>query len=157
MPPVVPDAEQLSRVISQVTAPAFLLSAVASLLSVLTTRLSRVVDRSRSISYLPLQDPRRASLEVELPELRQRGLLIHKAIFWSVGAGIVTCLLIVAAFAAALLEIGHERLAAVLFILSMGFFTASLVYLAREIRLSATEVTNLDEAGNLSARPVQNQ
>jgi hypothetical protein len=146
MPPVVPDAAQLSRVIAQVTAPAFLLSAVASLLSVLMTRLSRIVDRSRSISELSIQDARRASREAELPVLRRRGWLIHRAIFWSAGAGIVTCLLIIAAFAAALLEVGHERMAAVLFILSMGFFTTSLIYLAREIRLSASEVANLDQA-----------
>jgi hypothetical protein len=95
--PKLTGAAQLSKVIAQFTAPAFLLSAVASLLSVLTTRLSRVVDRSRSISELSLQDARRASREGELPDLRGRGLLIHRAIFWSAGAGIVTCLLIIAA------------------------------------------------------------
>jgi hypothetical protein len=67
------------------------------------TRLSRIVDRSRSISELSIQDARRESREAELPVLRRRGWLIHRAIFWFAGAGIVTCLLIIAAFAAALL------------------------------------------------------
>jgi hypothetical protein len=135
---------QLSTVISQVTAPAFLLSAVASLLSVLSTRMSRIVDRSRAISSLTASDPRRAGLEIELPELRKRAIFMHRAIFWSVGSGISACLLVVFAFASALLDIGHERGAAGLFMLAMGLFTAALVYLAREVRFSAGEIGRLE-------------
>ncbi len=135
---------QISQVISQVTAPAFLLSAVASLLSVLTGRMSRIVDRSRAISALVAADPRRPGLEIELPELRKRANCMHKAIFWSVGSGICACLLVVIAFASALLDISHERGAAGLFMLAMGLFTAALVYLAREVRFSAGDIGRLE-------------
>jgi hypothetical protein len=127
-----------------VTAPAFLLSAVASLLSVLSARMNRVVDRSRAISGLAPNDPRRPGLETELPELRKRANFMHRAIFWSVGSGICACFLVITAFASALFDISHEHGAALLFILAMGLFTAALVYLGREVRVSASEIERLE-------------
>ena len=41
-------SDQLSLVISQAAAPAFLLGAVASFLSVLVSHLGRIVDRARA-------------------------------------------------------------------------------------------------------------
>jgi len=142
MAPELHNAAQLSRVISQVAAPAFLLSAVASLLSVLITRMNRVVDRSRSISALP--EAERARVENELPDLRRRAEFMHRAIFWCAGSGIATCMLVIIAFTSALFDLEHERGAAVLFIIAMSLFTATLVYLAREVRLSASDIHRLD-------------
>jgi hypothetical protein len=42
-----PSVTQLSQVIGQVTAPAFLLGAVAAFTSVLISRMNRIIDRSR--------------------------------------------------------------------------------------------------------------
>jgi hypothetical protein len=42
-----PSVTQLSQVITQAIAPAFLLGALAAFISVLTLRMNRVVDRSR--------------------------------------------------------------------------------------------------------------
>lgn len=141
MPPDLPNAAQLSRVIAQVAAPAFLLSAVASLLSVLITRMNRVIDRSRSIGAL--SEAERARAEKELPDLRRRAEFMHRAIFWCAGSGIATCMLVIIAFASALLELEHERGAAVLFIIAMGLFTMTLIYLAREVRLAASDFRRL--------------
>jgi hypothetical protein len=135
------NAEQLSRVIAQVAAPAFLLSAVASLLSVLITRMNRVVDRSRSIGALP--ESERVRAEDELPDLRRRAEFMHRAIFWCAGSGIATSMLVIIAFASALLDLEHERGAAVLFIIAMSLFTMTLIYLAREVRLSAADFRRL--------------
>ena len=63
-------ADQLSLVISQAAAPAFLLGAIASFLSVLVTHMSRIVDRSRIINAIPDSDPKKAELKGHLPELR---------------------------------------------------------------------------------------
>ena len=56
-------ADQLSLVISQAAAPAFLLGAVASFLSVLVTHMSRIVDRSRTINAIPDDDPKKGELK----------------------------------------------------------------------------------------------
>lgn len=127
---------QLSTVISQVTAPAFLLSAVASTVSVLIIRLNRVVDQYHSIGNLPEDDSGAAHPPSALPNLRLRAHFMYRAIFWAVGSGICTCMLVIIMFTSALLEFQHERGAAVLFIIAMGLFTTALIYLAREVRLS---------------------
>jgi hypothetical protein len=49
MIPENPSVAQLSQIISQVTAPAFLLGAVASFTSVLIARMNRIIDRSQAL------------------------------------------------------------------------------------------------------------
>jgi hypothetical protein len=127
---------QLSNVISQVTAPAFLLSAVASTVSILITRLNRIADRYHAISGLPLGDPAAGRGNAELADLSVRAHFMYRAIFWAVGSGICTCLLVIIMFTSALLRFQHEVGAAILFILAMGLFTTALIYLAREVHLS---------------------
>jgi hypothetical protein len=130
-----PTINQLSLVISQAAAPAFILGAVASFLSVLVSHMSRIVDRSRAINDIADDDARRAHLKVALPQLEFRAGLVHRAIYWAVGSGIVTCLLMVVAFGSAYFGIRHEPGAAILFTVSLGLFTASLISFAREVRL----------------------
>ena len=65
-------ANQLSLVISQAAAPAFLLGAVASFLSVLVTHMSRILDRSRAITDNSADDPKTRERKTQLPELRLR-------------------------------------------------------------------------------------
>lgn len=48
-------------------------------------------------------------------------------------------LLVVVAFASALLQIQHERGVAILFMAALGTFTVSLVDFAREVRIALSE------------------
>ena len=132
-------ADQLSLVISQAAAPAFLLGAVASFLSVLVAHMSRIVDRSRTINAIPDDDPKKGGLKTQLPELRLRAILVIRAIYWAVGSGITTCLLMIVAFATAYIGARHEPAAAVLFTLSLCLFTASLISFAREVRIALNQ------------------
>jgi hypothetical protein len=124
---------QLSLVISQAAAPAFLLGAVASFLSVLAVRMSRIVDRARAINAMPDQDANAAALKATLPHLRWRASLVNRAIYWTVASGISTCFLMIAGFGSAYFGFRHEPGAAVLFTLSLGLFTFALISFAREI------------------------
>jgi hypothetical protein len=136
MMPEVISLNQLSLVISQAAAPAFLLGAVASFLSVLVSHMSRIIDRSRAISATPDDDPNKAGLKATLPQLKLRAALVNRAIYWAVASGISTCLLMIAAFGSAYFGIRHEPGAAVLFTLSLGLFTFSLISFAREVRVA---------------------
>lgn len=127
-------ANQLSLVISQAAAPAFLLGAVASFLSVLVAHMSRIVDQLRLVSAIPEGDSAKKHLKAKLPVLQSRAALIHRAIYWAVGSGIVTCLLMIVAFGAAYLGARHEPAAAILFMLSLALFTLSLISFAREVK-----------------------
>jgi hypothetical protein len=129
---------QLSLVISQAAAPAFLLGAVASFLSVLVSHMSRIVDRSRAINDIPDDGPKQAAIKATLPQLKLRASLVNRAIYWAVASGIPTCLLMIAAFASAYFGIRHEPGAAILFTLSLGLFTFSLISFAREVKVAMT-------------------
>jgi hypothetical protein len=129
---------QLSLVISQAAAPAFLLGAVASFLSVLVSHMSRIIDRSRAINLTPDSDPGKVGLNATLPQLKLRAELVNRAIYWAVASGISTCLLMIVAFGSAYFGIRHEPGAAILFTLSLGLFTFSLISFAREVKVAMT-------------------
>ncbi len=138
MVPEVISLNQLSLVISQAAAPAFLLGAVASFLSVLVSHMSRIIDRTRAINATPDNDPNKAGLKASLPRLKLRADLVNRAIYWAVASGISTCLLMIAAFGSAYFGIRHEPGAAILFTLSLGLFTFSLISFAREVKVAMT-------------------
>ena len=135
-----PSIEQLSNVISQVTGPAFLLAAEAQLLTVLVSRLDRIIDRARTIVQTDGDSAAQVGLKAELPILRKRGLLMHHAIYWGVASCIVTSVLVIVSFAAAYLHVRHEYGAGLLFALAMALFTAALVAFARELQLGYLEI-----------------
>ena len=70
-----PSVTQLSQVIAQAIAPAFLLGALAAFISVLTLRMNRVVDRSQMLNAIDEADKARARLRADLPRMRQRATL----------------------------------------------------------------------------------
>lgn len=126
--------DQLSIVISQAAAPAFILGAVVAFLSVLVGHMSRIIDRSRIISAIPDKDPFKTQLEATLLQLRAS--LIMRAIYWAIASGIATCLLMIVAFGSAYFGVRHEPGAAILFVLSLGLFTFSLISFGREVKVA---------------------
>ncbi|NGX97895.1 MAG: DUF2721 domain-containing protein [Candidatus Afipia apatlaquensis] len=134
--PVTPSIDQLGRIIANVAAPAFLLGAVAAFISVLISRINRVIDRSQFIHGIPESDTSRMFLKADLPRLRRRAALLNRSLLCSVVAAILTALIIIIAFISALLRVAHEYGAAILFMLAMLMFCASLVDLARETRIA---------------------
>jgi hypothetical protein len=64
---------------------------------------------------------------------------LNKAILYSSISAIFATLLVMVAFVSAFFGIQHERGIAVLFVVTLGFFTAALVNLARETRIALHE------------------
>lgn len=134
--PETPSIDQLARIIGNVAAPAFLLGAVAAFISVLISRINRVIDRAQFLHSIPEDDSSRAYLKTDLPRLRYRATLLHRSVFCSVVAAILTSLIIIVAFISAFLHIEHEYGVAVLFISALVMFCVSLIDLAREVRIA---------------------
>lgn len=132
-------SDQLSLVISQAAAPAFLLGAIASFLSVLVSHMSRIVDRARAINAIADDDTKRIHLREHLPELHFRAKLIIRSIYWAVGSGIAACLLMIVAFVTAYFGGRHEPAAVILFTASLLLFTMSLIAFARELRVALNQ------------------
>ncbi len=127
---------ELSKVISQATAPAFLLGAVAAFVSVLIGRLNRIVDRSNTLDAIEDSDPTKRQLKEAIPRLRRRAMLISRAIQYAVIAGISTTLLVIVAFVATALGLNQAYGAALLFVFALGFFAAALICLWLEVRIA---------------------
>jgi hypothetical protein len=135
-----PSVNQLAQVISQAAAPAFLLGALAAFISVLISRLNRIIDRTIMLNGIPAEDTGRSRLKADLPRMIWRATLVNRAILWAVIGSIAVAVLVIVAFASAFFEIQHERGVAVLFMISLGAFTFSLIDFAREVRIAVSEL-----------------
>jgi len=131
---LMPSIEQLSRIIAGVAAPAFLLGAVAAFISVLASRMNRVIDRSQFLNSI--SDEARSHLKADIPRLKRRAILLNRATYYAIMCGVVTSLLIIVAFVSALLHMSHEYGVAILFIVALGYFLLSLIQFARETRMA---------------------
>jgi hypothetical protein len=134
-----PSVTQLSHVISQSAAPAFLLGALGAFIAILISRLNRIVDRTVILNGIPDDDTVRRRLKADLPRLMRRAAMMNRAIFWAVIASISVTLLVIVAFVTAFFQIQHERGVAIFFMISLGAFTISLVDFAREVRIALSE------------------
>jgi hypothetical protein len=137
--PDTPTVSQLSHVIVQAAAPAFLLGALAAFIAVLISRLNRIIDRTIVLNAIADDDVVKSRLKADLPRLLRRAAMLNRAIFWAVIGSIAITLLVIVAFASALLQFQHERGVAILFMVSLGAFTVSLVDFAREVRIALSE------------------
>lgn len=122
--------QQVTRVIQLAVAPIFLLSAVATTLSVLVARLGRVVDRGRTLETLA------GARAEELNRLERRAKLIYMAISLGVLAALFVCWLMTIAFVGELAGIPISRPVAYLFIAALFSYTCTLLCLLREVFLA---------------------
>ena len=134
MVPELPSVSQLSQVISQAAAPAFLLGALAAFIAVLISRFNRIVDRTIVLNAIADNDAAKSRLKADLPRLMRRAAVINRVI-----GSITITLMVIVAFVSAFFQIQHERGVAVLFIISLGAFVVSLVDFAREVRIALSE------------------
>jgi hypothetical protein len=139
MIPEMPSVSQLSQVISQAAAPAFLLGALAAFIAVLISRLNRIIDRTILLNAIADDDATKSRLKADIPRLLRRASMINRAIFWAVIGSITITLMVIVAFVSAFFQIQHERGVAVLFMIALGAFVVSLVDFAREVRIALSE------------------
>jgi hypothetical protein len=139
MIPEMPSVSQLSQVISQAAAPAFLLGALAAFIAVLISRLNRIIDRTIVLNAIADDDSTKSRLKADIPRLLRRASMLNRAIFWAVIGSITITLMVIVAFVSAFFQIQHERGVAVLFMVALGAFVVSLVDFAREVRIALSE------------------
>jgi hypothetical protein len=104
----------IAHVIQLAVAPVFLLTAIATMINAMNTRLGRIVDRRRVI-----QDHLRATgqpalqpaqeLEEELRGLQHRSHLIYLGILFLVLSALLVCLVIAGAFVGALVAVDLSK------------------------------------------------
>ena len=117
-------------------APVFLLSGVGVILTVLTNRLGRIIDRARLLERAIVQQPveEQPPLERELRDLARRAHLIQIAIALSILCALLICLVIVSLFAGVALSRDLSALIVVFFIAGLGAFISALLVFLLEIQ-----------------------
>ena len=131
--------EDLGHVIQLSIAPVFLLTAVGTILSVLSARLGRIVDRSRTLHdrRLNTDADRRQAMDDELVLLGRRRHLVTLAITFGTVPALLVCVLIAVTFVGYLVHVSIGMMVASLFVLAMACFILALVSFLREVRLAS--------------------
>lgn len=149
-----PDIPALSQTIQLAIAPVFLLTAIGAFLSVITTRLGRVVDRARLLeASVPDDETERSLIIAELAGLDRRMLLANRAVALSVSSALTVCALITVLFVSAVSPLHPDQLIPALFILALVLLMAALLAFALEIRISIRTVRVRAELIRHAPRP----
>ena len=126
----------IGHMIQLAIAPVFLLTGVATKLTVLTNRLARIIDRTRVLEdrlHIAANDEYTEELEV----LYQRSHLINYAITSSTFCGFLVCLVIAMLFLGDSTNIKLDKYIAASFVLAMFGLIFSFVFFLREIFISS--------------------
>jgi hypothetical protein len=116
-------------------APVFLLSGIGAMLAVMTSRMSRIVDRGR-IHEARLVDaaPEEAvRLHDHLGVLSQRAKLINRAITLLTITALFVCAVVATLFVGTFFSFNTAITVAVLFVAAMATFFVALLFFLREV------------------------
>ena len=125
----------VAHVIQLAVAPVFLLTAIGTLLSVMTNRLARIIDRARRLEgRLESAPPESvAGIHALLATLSQRAKLINRAITLSTVAALLVCTVIAILFLGDFLRFTIIVPVAFLFVTAMLSLVVALLSFLREI------------------------
>ena len=134
----------ISRVIQLAVAPVFLLTAIATMINALNSRLGRIVDRRRVVQerLQPRVDHDAEMAKLEIRMLVRRSRLVYYAIFGAVLSALLVCLVVAGAFLGALLGADLARGVAALFIAAMLAMIGALGLFLREVFLAVRSGTH---------------
>ena len=124
----------VAQVIQMAVAPVFLLTGIGAILSVLTGRLGRLVDRFRVLNETVSEPP--ANQVRELSILTVRARWVHWAITLCTASALFVSIVIAALFMGAVVDINPSRIVSIMFIIAMTSLIIGLGCFLREISLS---------------------
>jgi hypothetical protein len=135
--------QSTGEVIQLALAPVFLLVAIGQMLNAVTSRLARVIDRSRLLDehlhtghcYRP-----RRTIEAELRALGRRMRFANLAANFLTTAAVCVCIVVILLFVDGLVARELEVLVATLFMLSMVLITGGVITFLFEVTIATATV-----------------
>src|SRR5580692_8970532 len=127
--------EQIAEVVRTAVAPVFLLSGVSVTLTMLTSRLARVVDRARVLERTEsdTHEVDMHELNNSLMTLARRARMLGRAITLCTFCALLVSTVVVALFVGAFVNFHLSLVVSVLFIVAMVSFIAGLLLFLREV------------------------
>jgi uncharacterized protein DUF2721 len=146
---------EIVHIIQVSLAPVFLLSGIATLLNVFSTRYARVADQVDALSKLidGADDDTAAGLAVRLTHLHKRSLALDAAVALAATAGALTCATVLALFVG---EAGGPAIATLLYVtfgLAISLTLASVMAFAAEMLMASQRIRAEVTAGQKAALP----
>ena len=132
------DILSVTQAIQHSVAPVFLLTGVGAILSVLSNRLGRVIDRFRALEMM--DENLRIAHQAEIATLLQRSRWIHWAITLCTSCALFICIVIAALFVGSELNKDPSSLISMFFIAAMLALTTGLLCFLREIALATDAI-----------------
>lgn len=133
----------VAHVIQLAVAPVFLLTGVGTILNVMTSRLSRIIDRFRVLesmtpdaAHAPPSPNETRSHQEEMKILAQRERVIYWAISLCTFCALLICIVIATLFVGSVMGVQLTSLIAFLFIAAMFALIGGLLSLLREIYIA---------------------
>ena len=132
----------VGQIIQLAVAPVFLLAGIGAFLNVCAGRLSRIVDRARHVEpkLLASRGAEHDRHLVEIQTLDRRMALVSWAIFFTVLAAVLICLVVILLFAASLADAHFGTTVALLFIGAMTSIGLGFSVFLLETRVGARAV-----------------
>ena len=136
----------VAQTIQLALAPVFVLVAIGNIMNILSTRLGRVVDRSRVLQHLhgTTSGPEHDRVVREIRTVDRRIAMISRAILLLVLSGLTIGLCVALLFLEELLDVPLQQVAAAAFIAAIGLLMVALTLFMRETR-HATAVLRIPE------------
>jgi hypothetical protein len=125
---------EIGSVIQMAVAPAFLLTGLGAILTVMGHRLARIVDRFRVLKES--SDTNNLELYNEQNSLLLRAKWTHWAIALTTTSALFICLLIAMIFIATEVSFDLDQYLVILFIVAMSSLVLGLLCFLREVSLS---------------------
>jgi Protein of unknown function (DUF2721) len=129
------DSTDIAHLVQSSLAPVFLFSGVAAMLSVLTHRVSRIVDRARTLeAQLAAHPGSTEQLHADLAVLARRARYINVAISLCAVAALLVALVVVSLFASAFIRVNLGGVISLLFVAAMLVLSAAFIAFFIEVR-----------------------
>jgi hypothetical protein len=132
----------MAKAIQLALGPVFLLAGIAGMLNVMSGRLSRIIDRGRSLTEKPevIATYKPVEMRNELLMLERRRHITSIAVTMFTVAALLVCLVIVTLFVEVMFILHLNWFIGVLFILATFSLVIGLAYFLREMHLAAKTV-----------------
>lgn len=132
----------IAQTIQLALAPVFVLVAIGNILNLLSSRLGRVVDRSRHLQerHVATKGPDHDIVVAEIRMIDRRISLITRAIRLMVISGLFIGTTVAVLFLEELVALNLQRLAAATFLAAVALLMWALVLFLRETQISAQQL-----------------
>jgi CBS domain containing-hemolysin-like protein len=130
---------QIAQLIQLAVGPVFLISGVGVTLNVLTSRLARIVDRSRRFEELrevSNDQARIADLDKQLRVMAKRSRYINAALTLATISALATAIVVVLLFANAFVRVNFGPYIALLFVAAMVCLAGAFLAFLIEVRIA---------------------